>query len=1058
MSCSPFSALYKFVAFMGLALAVTVSPALAQTQTGGFGGQYDLGGSGASSAAVNPNGYQVLGTNIFVDIIGSYLHKSGGKTIRMLAACPFEEPSLGGPTQIAEIYKSAAAAAKAAGDPIGCPFAYNQNKERIYLHFCKSYYETMSYPEKGGDPDIRVQYCHEDAGSRDIKIKKRIQNDLATNMAFGQAMLEENIKAMKAGMQSKEAQKELDKKKAAEEEAKKNCYVDMKKRIGNYWAKRQEVQCYQAVKSIIKNWTADKMFQLANSAEEQIVTAASAVSVQGSSPGAIISTPTPWSGAKIIAIGAKVASVATKIATDADTLITTLNAGCGGIVSGLQDLQSYSAAIRDSLSCQAVASLIERQLTQCIRVDVTAQLNLPRFSLLLQCPVNFNFSANVSPSGFRCFTNASVGSPVTASFGNRSLLGADGGMKALFSGDCFGNGENNDFGNGGFNGSDNDGGSETIRTPGVDCGPLDRRNVLKNEGITGTKYLSAGSGNNGWVVGDSETIKDQAITRCDYFDNGRALRTLYVYGSGTSCNGGASGFLEGGYESNAACYGAGYTPVAAPSIPDSCMYPTACLDSNGKFSEDRQGSGGCPRPAKPVFKPEATYTIGGDFGGGGFGGTADPVAPKSCSDFNDQVVNGYAKCCDPQMQDCTKRDANVPICTCDQGDFNNTIVDAVSGACEKGGKATCCSPRLNGAAWCESNMPAGKASICTEEQADQCVAPRTGATYYGPDNVPTQITAADLISSRPSPYLYLFVRPDTEMQGKQCCMTEWCNICPQHYANAYGLSMKRSEQNMSSNLIGSVGDRAGDSINNAILGRGWPFMSTTDDMGSTTYRIGINPVPYTTYQYNWLSKDEGHESEDDHLEQFPRLMLSPDMEWPLTATINACNKLSSWQTYIESAERFVGSAVMGFVYDESTGKGKIGKQLVWKTIGPVPRMQETPLAYLNRMRSSMSSGDVQAEPIELCSNVTKICIGTLSAPTTYTGTPRPARAEAPAPAPVNQSVQAPVAAPQATGNSAAAPVRTTAPSAPAAPSAGATAVPSATNSGSGGAQAPASLY
>ena len=46
---------------------------------------------------------------------------------------------------------------------------------------------------------------------------------------------------------------------------------------------------------------------------------------------------------------------------------------------------------------------------------------------------------------------------------------------------------------------------------------------------------------------------------------------------------------------------------------------------------------------------------------------------------------------------------------------------------------------------------------------------------------------------KPSPYNFLIVRPDsqrTALNGKvvQCCTSKWCNVCPQAYAGAYGLT------------------------------------------------------------------------------------------------------------------------------------------------------------------------------------------------------------------------------------------------------------------------------
>jgi hypothetical protein len=955
----------------------------------------------------------------------------------VMNGCPFES----GAGNIPENYQKAFDAAKGK-DPNDCPFFNFTAKRQFAYSSCGGFYKKLS-EASGSHPNPNMVCCHFSAGigrreclkSYNIltqQVSANTSNNLTQTGTISKNSKDQGVEQAKAI--------NAEKKKLAD--AEQSCFGDSLKRVGEFWAQKQEVLCYKAVKNLIKDLIKKKTAEAVDQLDNNTTITASATGTAGAFT-AIAPVPSPYGIAAGIKNAIKFGVKISKIASDADALLTRLNEGCGALLPDLQALQSFRSTLTNTLSCQGLSSLMERQLTQCVRVNLTANFSLPQFSLLLQCPININVSANIGADGFNCFSTVSAGSPVSGNFGGRSLISGNGGLENLFNGNCFGN-DTNDA-NGGLDpDSGSDGSSSSTpttgvgsRIPGIDCADLDTNSVMKQENIQGKVYLNAGSATSGWAVGATETITKVdasgnivnaglSVTRCDYFEKGRPLRTAYVYGSGSSCNAGASGFLDGGFETNSACYSGGYTPAASAAVPDACMYPAACLDTSGNFNASRKGAEGCPSNVIPTFMEGNNYNV---FTSGGLsGGTTES---RSCSEFNGQLKSTVVQCCDPQTQDCRNRDANVPLCQCDEGDASNAISDPATGSCAKGGKATCCSPRLNGgAAGCGAMV--GTSGICADEANDQCTDKDDPATYTGPDGRPVTLKAADLALAKPSPYVYLFVRPDAQMNGQQCCMTEWCNICPQHYANAYGLSLARS----------SLNQPTSDAGNNAILGKGWPFTSSTNELGITTYDVGVNPLPVLLW--NPFNRDEPKKVTISN----PVLNMGIDSEIkPLDTAIDACNNLSSWKVIYSRDGEFTNGD-MGFPFPNYNNPkdGNIGYAQIKGMSGGT----ETPMGYLNRMRAAIKMPDgTPLAPIELCSNTVKICYGN-SASSSF-ATPNGS-----ATAYTSTSTPAPVVTTTPTATTTAPATTTSTESTTSSSSAGATTVPSATSGSSG--QASGSLY
>lgn len=929
--------------------------------------QFGIGSSG--SATTTRTTFQVKG------IDGAFVNASGGMVGRVGdSACPFADRN------IAKIVAAFEAAKNS--DPDSCPHAEHQGS-KIYFSTCGAVYRELSLQSADvNNPDMNMNLlcCERPPGERRDDCRAR-----AKAMSF-QAKVDAGFLSKKigvpprdSGVWSAEELQKFNAQKREKEETEKQCFEDSFNRIGQYWAQKTGVACIRYVSRAVKSLVKEGTRGLRSAMLGQAASGNSSTMVTGTSPGATISTPSIWG------IGVQVASIANfatdvvGVASEASDILNTLSEACGNVLPELRQLQEWRKTVLGVNLCQAAENLLERQLTQCIRVNfsATAALNLPQFSVLLQCPVNINMNVRLSPRGFDCYGRSSVGSPIVATSGRRSLLGGGGGLENLFNGECFTSPSTRpEAGGNGTAGPGNGGvssGSVGGRVPGVDCGPLDP-NPLKQVQLQGARVLTQNRTTNGWAIGGNETVNGLKVTRCDFYDAGRYIRSAFVYGEGSSCSSQEGGFLSSGYETNTACYG-GYVPAAAPNIPDACLYEAGCLNANGKLDINRVGSASCPS-ADPVFDPNRVYNT---FVSGGVS-SAPTNQGNLCSDFAEADPDAWRDrvCCDPQKQDCRQRDANVPLCSCDEGDALNRVkVDAFGtpdtmGRCEQGGKATCCSPRLNGGkeVCAQMQMP-----ICQSEVADQCIGSNDPVSFTGPDGVTTtsQYTAAQVAQSKPSPYLYLFVRPDVTMPtGQQCCTTEWCNVCPQHYANAYGLSLKRDNTYL---LPQSDAD------NRNIIGKGWPFVIKAseepqsendvldlDSMINTEYLIGVQEVNKIWVNMWWF----GDRETEVAASALP-LHISDGMKMPVNLT--ACNNLSYLKTKPLAADAFRGdsgsSAGMGFAFNYYAKLKK--RKAQWTIHGAIPEPMEYPIDYLNRLRRGVTDAEgTPLPPITLCNDV-KIC-------------------------------------------------------------------------------------
>lgn len=916
MSLSLMSPLYRFVIVISISmlfLGSGLSPAQAQR---------------TSRNATFP----VLGvSDLMVDITGN------SENIRY-GGCPF----VPGAPSAATFLKAARAAAESAGDTMGCPMAKDSGGNYFWFPACAKVYDAYAETGSKGESSGPMKCCQfppvkfAKAGvyTREDCLAGASIADTSANQLASNSLLKYSIPSDNPKVQTADQRKEIEDAAQKKKEARAACYKASRERIDSYFGGLEEVQCYKTIKGIIANWKSEKLFVLKDSLSRDTTTATS---------GSI------WT---IVANLAKVvirnAAVLIQIATDADKLFNKLNNGCGGVIKGLNELQSFRNSVVDQFSCQGITNLIERQLTQCIRGSLTLDLNLPRFSLLLQCPVNFNLDIAYTVGGnFKCYSSMSVDSPITANFGSASLMKGDGSIADIFDGDCFSKPEETP--NSTPSSARNEmGGANGSRIPGIDCGPLDS-SAAKRSALTGTKALTAGTPvASGWVVGGTDKVVSGSssfdITRCDFYQAKRIVRTNYVFGSGASCNTGVNGFLDGNYETNTACYGSGYTPKvpANSNVPDACMYNPACLDSNGTFDRNLLGVGSCPAGEQPLFNGTRSYAV---FTSGGLDGGQKVFEP--CTNFTPEGEPAYVQCCDPQMQNCANRDVNVPLCLCDEGDAKNFVSNTATGQCDKGGNATCCSPRLNGEGWCEANnLP-----ICADELANQCIEAGEGIDYTDLNGNTVKYPAGNLALNKPSPFIYLFVRPDVDTGNTQCCTTEWCNVCPQHYANAYGLSMIQSTQKQATSEAG----------NNALLGKGWPFVATTSADGITNYQVGGNSIVVKVL--NPLNQDSPFQATI----RYPTLYIGNDIEYkPSDTMMRDCNNLSDWKAAYAGDQEFTGGE-MGFKFPSwKKNEGMIG-------YAQFPTLKETPLAYLNRIRQSFTSGGVPLPEIPLCSAALNFC-------------------------------------------------------------------------------------
>lgn len=887
------------------------------------------------------------------------------------AACPF--------TGDVKKFEKAAEAAIAAGDKDGCPFFKDGSGKRKYLEYCSGYYADViannTVNEDSPEPNPVIQCCHlsseapaqgvpspRESCISDNKLQKQqVDSELGLNL------MKVKIVPSVPGLWSRDTTSDVMEAKKEEAEARKQCLDVSLERIQEYWLNQMGKNCFKTMSSLVKTEVGNLIRDLRKSLQEKQSTAGSSTAAYGTSPGATFSLFSIPGAIQMGVAGASYAGEVIKVATKASEMIDTISKDCGNIVPQLKQFQEWR---KNALgrACQAVSNMIERMATQCIRVNLSmsASLRLPQLNVLMQCPININIRgaafAGAGASGFKCFdAGAGVqgGIDIGSSLVGKSLLSKNGGLEKLFNGKCFGQKTTSNPGIPSTGG----------RVPGVDCATLDPQlDAVPN--IQGQKPLGAGRAvSSGWVVGGSETVDGITFTRCDYFSSGRKVKTTYVYGQGSSCNTSASGFTNGGYETNTTCYAGGYTP-AASNMPDACLYDASCLNPDGTLDATKLGTSVCPTstnpPRNPGLDPNRTYGRDG----------------RSCADFAEPLEP--VMCCDPQKQDCSMKDANTPICQCDEGDAENVVVNTQTGQCSAGGAKTCCSPRINGSEeYCETNpeIKAAGLEIC-EAERNLCVKPNDprGSVYVGPDGSRQPWTIEDLSTSKPSPYIYLFVRPDAQMGGQQCCTTEWCNICPQHYANAYGLTLKRDKSLLSPKMVGDLMDAGQfDSHNYRLIGQGWPFqdIDASDDEGREDNRYVFGREVMIEWKKNKFNPFLGmftpkkYKMYGNNMD----LYVSDFMKMPVN--LDNCSRTTGLKAFKKGS--MVISSGMGFVggpidVDDEKKQAKISEKN--QEVGMVPELMEYPLDYMNRVRMSMTDSTGVSQPaIPLCSEV-KICLPT----------------------------------------------------------------------------------
>ncbi|MDB5477662.1 MAG: hypothetical protein JWM96_157, partial [Alphaproteobacteria bacterium] len=567
-------------------------------------------------AQINPNtgvgnnpgvpGFKVVGAEkILVDASGGDYYNSD--------TCPFIENQ----RRSYDLYDAAVKAAKGhAEDPDGCPYAINNTvggrNEPIYLYYCKGWYEHISLKGHEDPVTSKIIRCWQPPANRK---KLELLANSAVQHAYdsgGDAATKGQVVMNDAKYQGAETVKKIKDEAEKQKQAYEQCFSGTFDSIADFWSKKREVACIKSAAKAVKFFISDHKKQL-KLAFKAIIAGFTKSVPQGSSPGPIVGTPSAMDLAKIGVTTVDQFREVIALGIEAQTLLKTLLNDCNTIIPGLKDLKDWKNRTLNNM-CQAAESLIERQLTQCIRINIGAfDLKLPEFAILLQCPVNISIDISGGPNGFRCFTSASVTNPLqSASFGNTTLFSGSGGLKNLFDPGCFKPASGTSYGQltpanlvlagtGGETGG--------TRIPGVTCGTLDNTNVQKKENYRGRTYLKRGSAINGWAIGGSEPISSALnVTRCDLYDNRRLMQTAYVYGDGSSCALGPNGFMDAQkFETNTACYGGGYTPLAAANIPDACMYPAECIDASGSFSPARAGTvTGCPAGVNPAF--DATRT------------------------------------------------------------------------------------------------------------------------------------------------------------------------------------------------------------------------------------------------------------------------------------------------------------------------------------------------------------------------------------------------------------------------------------------------------------------
>jgi hypothetical protein len=153
-------------------------------------------------------------------------------------------------------------------------------------------------------------------------------------------------------------------------------------------------------------------------------------------------------------------------------------------------------------------------------------------------------------------------------------------------------------------------------------------------------------------------------------------------------------------------------------------------------------------------------------------------------------------CCNIAQEDCSLYGNELKPCPCSKG-----LLNAFSGGKCEVGVINCCNPTLND---CTKPEYAGF-PLCDVETVKQCYNPAAALMLAG-DGRPRKKTivhdAAGNFSETSdntmqkkflydNPYDYLVIRPDAAIDGKACCTTDWCNLCPGHVYAAYKMVNRR---------------------------------------------------------------------------------------------------------------------------------------------------------------------------------------------------------------------------------------------------------------------------
>jgi hypothetical protein len=506
----------------------------------------------------------------------------------------------------------------------GCPiFTYpdNPDREPTYLKACEGFFRNVVGPLNATDeasnegalqlPDVdpAIACCAERMPDARLACFKKTRAGQAMVKAAAHATgTKANV--LVEGMPPEKVKK-VEEKKKEDRNAIQQCWDKKLESVNKYFKAKKVASCIAAVKDYFSKEAKDLRKAAVDKAATDTTMNASDIGhlTAGTSAGPG-NVPAKGVASVVLALkgSAKTAVIAVQIAQALNTMLNK----CAMIATNYDSLEQLVKSISNQL-CEATLGLLERQLTQCIRVNFGGSLQLPRFNLLTQCPFNFNLDLRLSPSGINCTMSASgqsalVGGGISGANGlgftndsanfqggnGSSFLNAAGDVEEFFRDrGCLRsatvrNGQGGIVSANGATGALNNPPSMSMpRVGGVDCGPLNTSangTPVPNNVIFGIQYLPPGPApttGEGWVVGPVHDTGFPSIvpafanqvSRCDYYAQGRIKRTAYVFGDGSLCTNGVNGFLSGGKEIMTSCYPeGGYKPIEKSPTPEACMY------------------------------------------------------------------------------------------------------------------------------------------------------------------------------------------------------------------------------------------------------------------------------------------------------------------------------------------------------------------------------------------------------------------------------------------------------------------------------------------------------